>query len=104
MFDISTQYYLVFKNINSIKNDLLMVGESLTSMDLYYIKRIILYRKKGWFNYKGFNKMCNMDITRQGSLKILNRLLKLNILISKMSNKNEKIFLLNDKKINFQIE
>jgi hypothetical protein len=103
LFNISVEYYLVFKNLKALNDEISMSGESLTDSDLHYIKRIILNRKKGWFNYKGFNQFCFMDISRQGSLKILNKFLSFDLLISKINNKNEKIFLFNEKKLKYQI-
>jgi hypothetical protein len=52
--------------------------------------------KKGWFNFRGFIDFCKLDITKQGALKILNKLMKFEILISRTNSKNEKIFMIND--------
>ena len=78
------------------------MGESLNDSEIYYLKRIMIMNKMGWFNYKGFIKFCGLDITKQGALKILNKLLGYNLLIYKINSKNEKVFKLNDKMIEFK--
>ena len=75
LIELANRYYLVYKNINIIKEELATIGESLSSTESYYLKRIIINSKKGWFNYRGFIDFCKLDITKQGALKILNKLL-----------------------------
>lgn len=103
LIKLSNSYYLVYKNIVSIKEELALIGESITLTETYYLKRIIVNSKKGWFNYKGFINFCNLDISKQGALKILNNLLKLNLLKSKINSKNEKIFILNEDVLKYSI-
>lgn len=102
LMKLINEYYLVYKNINTIKEDLALIGETLTPTETFYLKRIIINSKKGWFNHRGFIKFCNIEITKQGALKILNKFLKLRILKSKTNNRNEKIFVLNDKVIKYE--
>ena len=96
LLNLSNKYYLVYKNLNVIKERLAHIGESLSPTESYYVKRIMINSKKGWFNFRGFIDFCKLDITKQGALKILNKLMKFEILISKTNSKNEKIFLIND--------
>ena len=100
---LSNNYYLVYKNLNQIKDDLALFGVSITSTESYYLKRIIINSKKGWFNYKGFINFSNINITKQGALKILNNFLGLNILKARINNRNEKIFILNEEIIKFKL-
>ncbi len=100
---LSNKYYLVYKNLNQIKEDLALFGVSITSTESYYLKRIIINSKKGWFNYKGFINFSNINITKQGALKILNNFLGLNILKARINNRNEKIFILNEEIIKFKL-
>lgn len=102
LFQLSNKYYLVYKNLNAIKELLGKFGESLTPTESYYVKRIIINSKKSWFNYRGFIDFCKIDISKQGALKILNKLLSYGILISKTNSKNEKIFMVNDHMIMYQ--
>ena len=96
LLDLSNRYYLVYKNLNMIKEKLALIGESLSATESYYLKRIMINSKKGWFNYRGFINFCNLDISKQGALKILNKLQDFNILVSRINSKNEKIFMIND--------
>ncbi len=103
LVQLANQYYLVYRNVTAIKEELALIGESITSTEAHYLKRIIVNKKKGWFNYKGFIDFCNLDITKQGALKILNHFLNLNILISKFNSRKEKIFMLNEKMIKYEL-
>jgi Fic family protein len=103
LIDLSNKYYLVYKNLNAIKEDLAIIGESLSPTESYYLKRIMINSKKGWFNYRGFIDFCKLDITKQGALKALNKLLDYGLLVSRINSKNEKIFMINDKKVLYKI-
>lgn len=102
LMKLVNEYYLIYKNVNTIKEDLALIGETLTLTETFYLKRIIINSKKGWFNHRGFIKFCNIEITKQGALKILNKFLSLGLLKSKTNNRNEKIFVLNDKVIKYE--
>lgn len=102
MYKLSNIYYTTYRNINEIKKKLALFGEALSNTEIYYLKRIIIKRNQGWFNYKGFIAFCNLDISKQGALKILNRFLSQGILISKINSKNEKVFKINDDFIEFE--
>ena len=103
LLNLSNKYYLVYKNLNAIKEELAFIGESLSPTESYYLKKIMINSKKGWFNYRGFIDFCKIDITKQGALKILNKLLKYELLVSRNNSKNEKIFMINDEKILYEI-
>ena len=96
MYKLANDYFIIYKNVNKIKEELAKIGEALTTSESHYLKRIIANKKRGWFNYKGFIDFANLDITKQGALKILNHFLKLNLLNSRTNSRNEKIFIFND--------
>lgn len=100
---LANQYYLVYKNVTAIREDLALYGESITNTEAHYLKKIIVNRKKGWFNYKGFIEFCNLNITKQGAFKILNHFLDLKLLKSKFNSKKEKIFILDEDKIQYDL-
>lgn len=104
LIKLANEYYLVYKNVSTIREDLALLGESITSTEVYYLKRIIINSKKGWFNYKGFISFCNLDISKQGALKILNNFLSLKLLISKINSRNEKIFKLNEEVLKYAMK
>lgn len=101
---LANQYHLIYKNITAIRDDLAILGEVITNTEVYYLKRIFINSKKGWFNYKGFISFCHLDITKQGALKILNKFLGLNILKFRINSRKEKIFILNDDVIKYSLK
>ncbi len=101
---LANQYYLIYKNITAIRDDLAILGEAITNTEVYYLKRIFINSKNGWFNYKGFISFCHLDITKQGALKILNKFLGLNILKFRINSRKEKIFILNDDVIKYSLK
>lgn len=103
LYQLSNKYYLVYKNINEIKKNLAKEGEGLTATESYYLKRIIINKKYGWFNYRGFINFCGLDITKQGALKILNNFVKHQILQSRINSKNEKIFIMNEDFLKYEL-
>lgn len=104
LYKLANEYYIVYKNISEIKNELAKVGESLNNSEIHYLKRIIINRKRGWFNYKGFIEFANLSITKQGALKILNHFLEMNLLITKTNSKKEKVFLFNEEYLYYELK
>lgn len=96
IYKISINYYLTYMNIKEINDKLSLNGEFLTTTELYYLKRIIINSKSGWFTHKGFVMFSHSDMSKQGALKILNYFARINILKSRINSRNEKIFILND--------
>lgn len=97
-------YSMVQKNLEEIKKDIENTGESISVNELQCLKRIIINKNIIWFNYKKFNEIAGLSITKQGSLKILNKFEKMDFLISKINSKNEKVFSLNENIIKFEIK
>lgn len=104
LLKLINSYSLVQKNLEAIKEDLENEGETITEKELHYLKKIIINQNIKWFNFKKFIEFENLDITRQGALKILNNFVDLGFLETKMNSKNEKIFILNDKIIKFDLK
>lgn len=104
LLKLINSYSLVQKNLESIKEELESEGETITEKELHYLKKIIINKKIKWFNFKKFIDFENLDITRQGALKILNNFVDLGLLESKTNSKNEKIFILNDRIIKFDLK
>ena len=72
--------------------------------ELHYLKKIIINKNIKWFNYKKFIEFEAIDITKQGALKILNKFVDRNFLISKTNSKNEKVFMLNDNILKYEVK
>ena len=68
------------------------------------MKRIIINKNIKWFNYKKFIEFEGLDITKQGALKILNKFEKRGFLLSKINSKNEKIFILDESILKYEIK
>ena len=104
IFKLINAYSLIQKNVEEIKNKIESSGESLSDNELHYLKKIIVNKNIGWFNYKKFIELEALDITRQGALKILNKFVDYGFLITKMNSKNEKIFCLNEDILKYDLK
>lgn len=103
LFNLINTYSIVSKNIDEIKNEIEKEGESISANELHYLKRIIINKNVKWFNYKKFIEFEGLDITKQGALKILNKFEKRGFLLSKINSKNEKIFILDESILKYEI-
>ncbi len=92
----SIRYSFVYKNLEEIKKMLIKEGETLSSAEWVYIKKIIIHSGEGFFNYKMFLTYIGSDMTKQGALKILNKLSEYSVLDKAKNKRNETIFKLKD--------
>ncbi|MCR4897667.1 MAG: Fic family protein [Acholeplasmatales bacterium] len=104
MFGLCNKYCLLHKNLEDIKETIESKGDTITNRELHYLKRIIINKKKGWFNYKKFNEFQEINISKAGALKILNNFEKNGFLISKINKSNEKIFLFNEDILKYELK
>lgn len=104
LINLVNKYSIVSKNINEIKTEIENEGESISINELHYLKRIIINKNIKWFNYKKFIEFEDLDITKQGALKILNKFEKKGFLLSKINSKNEKIFMLDESILRYDIK
>jgi len=95
-------YYLNYKNMESVIQYAKNKGIQLTDTELNYMK-CILVSSTGAFNYQDFLRFCHIDISKQGALKILNRLIKAGALIEMNSKSKTKLFTINHKIIKYKI-
>lgn len=79
ILNISTDLSLCYLNIYYIQKKLREKGYDLTGTELNYLKKILI-SCKGPFKYTDFIKYCDIDISKQGALKILNYFIELGIL------------------------
>ncbi len=101
ILETSIQYILLYKNLENIKNMLLEIGDSITNTELNYLKKIIVHRPKDYFNYKMFIEYTNVVMTRQGALKILNKLVNYQVLEKTLNKKGETVFRINQEFISY---
>lgn len=96
-------YSVIQMNIDEIKKEIESEGETISLNELHYLKRIIINKNIKWFNHKKFIEFESVDMSKQGALKVLNKFEKRNFLISKINSKNEKVFMLNDSIIKYEL-
>ena len=95
-------YYLNYKNLESIVQQAKNKGIELTETELHYMK-CILVSSKGAFNHQDFLKFCHIDISKQGALKILNKLVEAGGLTEIDSKSKTKLFSINQEAIQYKV-
>lgn len=84
---MANDYYLVYKAITAIREDFILNGESITNTEAHYLKKIIVNRKK-------------VGSIIKASLNFATSILRSKVhLKSKFNSKKEKIFILDEDKI-----
>ena len=99
---VTISSYNCYQNIEEMENNLKNNGVVLTNNEKIYLKKIMM-SAKGYFLYSDFIKWIKTDISKQGALKILNAFVDYDILITKSSKSNQKLFSLNEIKLKFKI-
>lgn len=98
----SIKYSFVYKNLEEIKKMLSKTGDTLTSAEWVYVKKILVHNSEDYFNYKMFLQYINTQMTRQGALKILNNLHGYEILEKTTNKKGDIIFKFNQEFITYK--
>ncbi|MBQ2661813.1 MAG: Fic family protein [Clostridia bacterium] len=102
ILETSIKYSFIYKNLEEIKNMLSKTGDTLTSSEWVYVKKIIIHNPENYFTYKTFLDYIKTQMTKQGALKILNNLHSYQILEKTKNKKGEIIFRLNQKFITYK--
>lgn len=92
IFETAIKYSFVYKNLEEIRKHLLTTGDTLSSAEWVYLKKIIIKSPEGYFNHKMFLSYIGSQMTKQGALKILNKFAEYRILEKAKNKKNETIF------------
>lgn len=95
IFETSIRYSFVYKNLEEIKKELNKTGDTLTSTEWVYVKKILVHNPENYFTYKLFLNYINATMTKQGAMKILNNLANYEILEKTKNKKGETIYKLN---------
>ncbi|MDD6095095.1 MAG: Fic family protein [Clostridia bacterium] len=95
ILETSVKFSLVYKNLEEIKNTLSKTGDTLTSSEWVYVKKILVHNSENYFNYKMFLSYINTSMSRQGALKILNKLHDYEILEKTKNKKGDTVFKFN---------
>ena len=96
----SIKYILCYKDLDSINQSVKNQGELLTETELSYVKKILV-SYVGKFSYLDFMKNCQIEISKQGAFKILNKFVDLGILVIVDTPSRNKLFDLNKKIIKY---
>ena len=102
ILETSIQYSFIYKNLEEIKNELAKTGDTLTSTEWVYVKKILVHNSQDYFNYKMFLTYINAKMTRQGALKILNNLNNYGILEKTKNKKGDIIYKFNQELITYK--
>lgn len=95
ILETAIKYSLVYKNLENVKELLSKTGDTLTSTEWGYLKKIIVHNSTGYFTYKDFLNYIHSTMTKQGGLKKLNTFVEYNILIKDVNKKKENIYKVN---------
>ncbi len=101
LYKIAIKYYFVYKNVDYIEERLLKKGNSLTTTEKVYIKKILVNFIDTYFDYKRFIEYANIDVSKQGALKMLNRFEEYGVLESIINDKKVKLFKINNEYIKY---
>ena len=102
ILETSIKYSFVYKNLEEIRKKLSKTGDTLTSTEWVYVKKILVHNSEDFFNYKMFLSYANTAMTRQGALKILNNLHSYEILEKTTNKKGDIIFKFNQNFITYK--
>ncbi len=102
ILETSIKYGFVYKNLEEMKKILSKTGDSLTSTEWVYVKKILVHNSEDYFNYKMFLTYIHATMTRQGALKILNNLNSYGILEKTTNKKGDIIFKFNQEFITYK--
>ena len=102
ILETSIKYSFVYKNLEEMRNILSKTGDTLTSTEWVYVKKILVHNSEDYFNYKMFLTYIHATMTRQGALKILNNLHSYGILEKTTNKKGDIIFRFNQEFITYK--
>lgn len=91
IFQTSIDYFLCYKNLEGITQRLQDQGITWTENEMSYFKKILL-SYKGKFTYFDFLRFSKTEMSKQGALKTLNKLVSYGLLSSSESKSKAKLF------------
>ena len=103
IFKASCEYFLCYKNIELIDQHAKNVGILLTETEKNYLKKILI-TYKGVFSYNDFLINCNIEMTKQGALKILNKFVACGALKETPTPSKMKLFDINEKVVDYIVK
>ena len=104
ILETAIQYSLVYKNLEEVKEKLSKTGDTLTSTEWGYLKKIMIHNSTGYFNYKNFLEYIHSQMSKPGALKILNGLADYDILEKGTNKKKESIYKVNPEVLTYKFQ
>ena len=101
IYKVSISYFLTYKNIEEIEQNLKNKSIVLTNTDKAYIKKILI-SNRGKFTHEDFTKWVDVNMSKQGAFKFLNAYCDYGILNSSISTSNKKLFEVNPSMIKYR--
>lgn len=102
ILETGTKYSLLYKNLDEIGKQLSKSGDSLSSTEWGYLKKIIVHNPEGYFNYKGFLEYIGGAMSKAGALKVLNNFVDYGILEKNINKRKEAIYKVKKGKLTFK--
>lgn len=102
ILETSIKYSLVYKNMEEIRNELLKTGDTLTSTEWGYVKKIMIHNPNNYFNCRLFTEYIHSKMSKQGVSKILDNLTDYGILTKSKNKKRETIYKFNPTLIRYE--
>ena len=104
LLNISLDYFICYQNLSAIEKELKNTNcNVLTETELSYLKKILICYE-GKFSYIDFLKMANVEMSKQGALKILNKFVSYNILVVSSGKSKIKLFDINKDKVPYALK
>ena len=103
IFGITCDYAITYQNLEYIEKANKNKGIIVTETELNYMKKILI-SYDGAFSYFDFLKKCDIDMSKQGALKILNKFIDYGFLIEIKNKSKTKIFDINKDNIPYLLK
>lgn len=100
---VANDYVITYQNLEALEKEAKNKGYILTETELNYMKKILI-SYGGAFTYVDFLKMAQVEMTKQGALKILNKLVDYGFLREVTSKSKVKLFDINQAYIPFRLK
>ena len=88
--------------MEEIRNELLKTGDTLTSTEWGYVKKIMIHNPNNYFNCRLFTEYIHSKMSKQGVSKILDNLTDYGILTKSKNKKRETIYKFNPTLIRYE--
>lgn len=103
LFKITNDYALAYENLANIEKEAKAKGYIVTETEINYMKKILIFYE-GVFSYTDFLKTVNVEMSKQGALKILNKFVDFGFLKETESKSKTKLFDINKDAIAYSLK